>query len=254
MRPATVRRAALPLALAALVGGAARAHVAPSLDDNNRYLKLTPLADRVRLAYTVYFGEVPGAAARREIDRNRDGAIGDDEANAFGAALGGQVGPALTITVDGARTPITWAQISVGMGTPTTGAGAFSVDLIGWLCLPTAGGEHTITLVDAFALQRPGETELRIEDSPGVRVTRARLGLIDLVDHDARWQGAGGPIAHEGFTLGFTADDARPIGGGVCAGVATGGGGSRAWMWIAGLVALLAIGAAVVLLARRRKQ
>lgn len=252
MRSATVRRAARPLALAALLGAsAAHAHVAPSVDDNNRYLKLTPLADRVRLAYTVYYGEVPGAAARRGIDHNRDGAIDDDEASAFGAALGKQVGPALAITVDGAPAPIAWDQVSVGMGTPTTSAGAFSVDLIAWLCLPTAGGDHTITLVDTFALQRPGETELRIEDSAGVRVTRARLGPIDLVDHDARWQGAGGPIAHEGFTLGFTADDARPIAGGACAGVARAA-GSRAWMWIAALAALLVVGASVIVLARRR--
>lgn len=242
----------LPVVVAALASATeGAAHVAPSVDDNNRYLKLTPLADRVRLAYTVYFGEVPGAAARRELDRNRDGQISDDEADAFGRELGGQVGPALAVTIDGTAAPISWDQISVGMGTPTTGAGAFSVDLIAWLCLPTAGGAHTITLKDTFPLPRPGETELRIEDSPGVHVTRTRLGLIDLVDHDARWQGAGGPIAHDGFTLGFTADDARPIEGGVCAGVATRG-GSRTWIWLVGAAALAAAGGAALLTRRRR--
>ena len=34
------------------------AHVAPSVDDNNRYLKVTPLHDGIRLAYTVFFGEI----------------------------------------------------------------------------------------------------------------------------------------------------------------------------------------------------
>src|SRR5580765_7320368 len=84
------------------------AHVAPSMDDNNRYLKLTPLGDRVRLAYTVYLGEVPGAAARREFDADRDGAISDPEAQAFGARLAEQVRPALAITVDGAAAPLAW--------------------------------------------------------------------------------------------------------------------------------------------------
>jgi LPXTG-motif cell wall-anchored protein len=139
------------------------------------------------------------------------------------------------------------------MGTPTTAAGAFSVDLIAWLCLPTAGGEHTITLRDQFALPRPGETELRIEDSPGIRVGKARLGLIDLADHDARWQGAGGPIAHDGLTLTFTADDARPIGGGVCAGVASSG--ARTWPWLVGAgLAIAAAGGAAVGLRRRKRR
>ena len=47
-----MRRApALVLAIT-LVGlrGPAAAHVAPSVDDNNRYIKVTPAADRVRIA------------------------------------------------------------------------------------------------------------------------------------------------------------------------------------------------------------
>src|SRR6185369_12131192 len=39
------------------LAGRAAAHVAPSVGDNNRYLKLTPLGDRVRLAYTVFYGD-----------------------------------------------------------------------------------------------------------------------------------------------------------------------------------------------------
>ena len=42
------------------------AHVAPSVDDNNRYLKVTPQADGVRLAYTGFFGEISIFATRGE--------------------------------------------------------------------------------------------------------------------------------------------------------------------------------------------
>src|SRR6266545_4571338 len=59
------------------------AHVAPSVDDNNRYVKVTPLADGFRLAYTVFFGEIPGAAERPSIDTNRDSRIDDGEAKRF---------------------------------------------------------------------------------------------------------------------------------------------------------------------------
>src|SRR4051795_12424080 len=48
-------------------------HVAPSVDDNNRYLKVTPMADGIRFAYTVFFGEIPGASERKHIDANGDG-------------------------------------------------------------------------------------------------------------------------------------------------------------------------------------
>src|SRR3954471_21274401 len=113
------------------------AHVAPSADDNNRYLKLTPLGDRVRLAYTVFFGDVPGANERPSIDSDHDGQINVAEANAFGAKLAAEVGARLDLDIDGHRQPIHWAIIDVGMGIPDVHAGAFSVDLVAWLCLPT---------------------------------------------------------------------------------------------------------------------
>jgi len=36
------------------------------------------MRDGFRLAYTVFFGEIPGASERRTIDTNRDGRIGND--------------------------------------------------------------------------------------------------------------------------------------------------------------------------------
>ena len=225
----------------------ARAHVAPSMDDNNRYLKLTPLGDRVRLAYTVYLGEVPGAAARRDLDRDHDGKISDDEAHAFGDTIAAQVKAGLTVTIDGAAVPVVWNQVDVGLGEPVTAAGSFSIDLIAWLCLPGGGASHTLVLRDKVALPRPGETELRVEDTPGVHVDRARLGAIDLVDLDARWQGATSPLATDGFTLAFTASDRAPVlHDATCAETtARASGGSRAWIYLAiggGVLALAAAG------------
>jgi hypothetical protein len=40
----------LVMVVAAVTVAPALAHVAPSVDDNNRYLKVTPQSDRVRLA------------------------------------------------------------------------------------------------------------------------------------------------------------------------------------------------------------
>ena len=163
-----------------LVGGPiarrAAAHVAPSVGDNNRYVKLTPLGDRVRLAYTVFYGEVPGAELRVAIDANRDGAIDDAESQAFGDRIAGELAAALEVTVDGARQPVAWSQVVVGMGTPATAAGTFSIDLVASLCLAPPRGRHSVELRDRFPLARPGETEIRFEDSPGIAVERARVG------------------------------------------------------------------------------
>jgi hypothetical protein len=153
-----MRRDLLVVAAITLAGARVDAHVGPSVDDNNRYLKLTPGADRVRLAYTVFFGEVPGAQMRRSLDGNRDGQISDAEAKAYGDKLAAEVAPSLEITVDGITWRVTWSTVTVGMGTPSVTAGAFSVDLVGYLCLPSARGRHAVLLRDRFRVPRPGET------------------------------------------------------------------------------------------------
>ena len=66
-RSMTFYTTVLAVAAVTLLSG----HVAPSVDDNNRYLKVTPLRGGARLAYTVFFGEIPGAAERRQLDANR---------------------------------------------------------------------------------------------------------------------------------------------------------------------------------------
>jgi hypothetical protein len=198
--------AAALAALAALASPVA-AHVAPSVDGNNRYVKLTPLGDRVRLAYTVFYGEVPGAGVRKTIDTNHDGTIDDAESQAFGTALAAEIAQALEVTVDGARQPVAWSQVVVGMGTPQVTAGTFSVDLVAWLCLAAPRGPHAVLLHDRFRLAQIGETEVKVEDSPGVTINHARIGVDDDLGYDYKIIGPGGPLADDGLDLQFTAGD-----------------------------------------------
>jgi hypothetical protein len=132
----------------------------------------------------------------------------------------------------------TWAATDVGLGMPVTAAGSFAVDLIAWYCLP-ATARHTLTVVDRHQVPRPGETEVIIEDSPGVRVDQARLGAQALPDLAAQWDGAGGPLADAGLSAVFetTTTAARPRDG-VCSAPATAG---RGWLATASLVALAAL-------------
>jgi hypothetical protein len=242
-----------------LVASSAAAHVAPSVDDNNRYLKLTPLGDRVRLAYTVFFGEIPGASERRTIDRNHDGRIDDGEARAFAGHLGSEVAAALDIDIDGASSTVTWAMVEPGMGTPTVDAGSFSVDLVAYLCLPTVRGKHRLVVRDRFRLTHPGETEVKVEDGLGVTIERARIGAADDPSYDYRFAGGGGPLQDDGLELVFVASDKAPVtSDGACTGTHASRAGAAARRWVTPVMViggmLGAIAITVIIVVRRRRR
>lgn len=225
-------------------------HVAPSVDDNNRYLKVTPFANGFRLAYTVFFGEIPGASERRKLDANRDGRIDRAEADAFGHLLAAEVRDALDLETSGTTEPLRWTIVDVGLGTDAVAAGAFSVDMIAYVC--TAGSPNRLHLRDRVRIPRPGETEVKVEDTPGVTVHVARVGPADDPSHDYRFVGPGGPLSDDGLRVEWTATaDAPRVPGNPCTAPSTGGGPARSWLWAAvgGGVAVALAGA--VLLSRR---
>lgn len=203
-RPAIVLTAALA-AWAARAAPRAEAHVTPAIGDNNRYLKLTLLGDRLRLAYTVFYGEVPAAAMRRALDVDHDGAIDDAETQAFGGRIARELTAAVAITIDGVPQPVAWTEVVVGMGTPSAAAGAFSIDLVAWLCLAAPRGTHAVLLRDGFRLDRPGETEVKVEDGPGVTIDASRIGGAEDEAHDYKLVGPSGALETQGLDVRFTA-------------------------------------------------
>src|SRR5215470_618220 len=161
--------------LVALIAAPALAHVAPSGDSNNRYLKATLLPTEVRVTFTIFFGERPGVIERRRVDKDGDGRIDAAEARTLGERTLAELAPGLFVTVDG-RAATGWKVADVGLGTPTTGGGALSVDLA--LAAPypdPRAAEHTLLLEDATEVPLPGESETRVEESPGVRVAECHL-------------------------------------------------------------------------------
>ena len=232
----------------------AAAHVQASVDENNRYLKLTPMGDRVRLAYTVFLGERPGATLRRRLDRDHDGEIDDREAAAYGKEIASLVHPAVSVTLDGRPAKIAWTTLDVGLGTPSVTAGSFSVDLVGWVC--TGGDAHRLVLHDTVELEKPGETEVRLEDGPGVHVGDRSIGGKAFDGLDTKWTGAGGPLT-SGLDVAWTVDDAAPR---PADGRCSGSPGSenanaprRWWLWGAGFVVVVVAAAGGALLAHHRK-
>lgn len=201
-----------------LRGGVAQAHVAPSEDTNNRYLKLTPMADRVRLAYTILIGQSPGRIARQLLDADRDRMVSEAEADAWAQDLGAQVLAELSLSLDGEAVPLAWSEVVAGMDDRSVSAGAFSLDLIAWACLPAAGARHEVELIDGFSLVPAGETEIKIADEPGVTVEVARIGTGehgDLVGRSAQFQKMARPLA-QGLRVVYSAGGATPLADGRC--------------------------------------
>ncbi len=236
------------IAVALGLAPAALAHPQASPDTNNRYLKLTPMGDRVRVAYTIFLGEKPGAALRRRLDRDRNGEIDDAEAAPYGEEIAALVKLAVSVTIDGRPTSIAWTTVDVGLGTPSVVGGAFSVDLVGWLC--TSGPSHRLVLRDTVRLDRPGESEVKIEDGPGVLIGARTLGGQAMDKLDQLWTGADGPLT-EGLDLSWTVDDAaaRPADG-RCHDARPKG--SR-WPWAKATLALIAL-AAIAMVAWKARQ
>jgi hypothetical protein len=201
-----------------LAPAVAQAHVAPSEDTNYRYVKLTPMADRVRIAYTILIGQSPGRIARQVLDADRDRVVSEAEADGWAQDLGAKVLAELSLTLDGEPVPLAWSEVVAGMDDRSVGAGAFSLDLIAWACLPGPAARHEVELVDAFSLVPAGETEVKIADEPGVTVEVARIGAGehgDLIGRTAQFQKMAMPLA-EGLRVVYTADGATPLADGRC--------------------------------------
>jgi hypothetical protein len=241
------------------MGANALGHIGPSVRENNRYLKLTALGRRVRLLYTYYLGEVPGQQARRRMDADRDGVLADAEQARFGDEIARTVASQLDVTVDGRRVEVAFDEVNVGIGTPAVQGGAFSVDLVVWLCLDPAAAAHAIVLYDHWKAPDPGETELRVEESPGVEVTRSTFGADGTVSQlHFQWveQSDPRPLDAQGLRVELAVDAAAAdMSAGACA--AAGGGARRAsasGFWTTGVViaGVCVVMAGLALVALRR--
>ena len=172
-----------------------------------------------------------------------------------GRSLGVEIAAALALEVDGRSVRVNWREVSVGMSEPgRILGGPFAVDSVAWLCFaePSTSPRHVVILRDCFALPTPGESELKVEESPGVRVTFAGLsgGQPNL---DSRWRADAHPTLGPGYRLEVEVDPAVAIAGDVCRAIDAGRSRGSAWPWIVAL-ALLFGGVAAIAYRRRRSR
>jgi hypothetical protein len=161
---------------ALVVAERAQAHPEYTPSSTNRYLKLSLVQpNEARLLVSVMYGSQPATEERRRADQNHDGRIEPREAQALGDALARRVESELRLLVDGAERRVRFEPAVVGLLGEAVDASPLSIDLTARIELP-AQGRHSLSLDDPTALPRPGETEVRIEESPLVRVVGASQG------------------------------------------------------------------------------
>jgi hypothetical protein len=95
--------------------------------------------------------------------------------------------------------------------------------------------------------------ELKVEDGPGIKIERARIGIANDAGWAYRFVGPGGPLADDGLDMAFVASAAAPLG---TDGGCTVGDGTRSLprALVIGAAAVLGglLAGAVVLVRRRR--
>jgi hypothetical protein len=182
MVPAVVKekrpwaRALLAALALAGAGGEARAHPEVSPQLVNRYLSLIVVGDRVEFFVTLLHGALPGAEARRALDRDGDGRISEAE-RLQGQADWQRRAPELaTISIDGAPIPLTDASADLQLG-PDISAGPAPLVVEVYGSRPLPPGTRVLRLEPGRDPPRLGETEMVLDLAvPGWQLVSSRQG------------------------------------------------------------------------------
>jgi hypothetical protein len=181
------------------------------------------------------------------MDRDGDGAISAEERKAALDRFADQVRGGFHLEIDGKRIRPEWPERYIGLGRDQVGALPFAVDLIE--SFPLEGdGEHRIVIDDGTRFLKEGETEIQFLEA-GVSLVRADVGAGRRLRRNFKFYGRPGTVERRAVTALFRGPPPA-------AGEEGGVGGAPLWALVAlgaGLVALLGLGA-VVLVGRARRR
>jgi nickel/cobalt transporter (NicO) family protein len=147
------------LALALLPAAAASAHPLGNFTVNTYIgLRVEPAGAAIDLV--VDMAEVPAVQARRSIDRDGNGTVADDEAEAYAAAACPDAAQRIEVTIEGRRAPV--RSTSAGVTFPAGTAGLPTLRLTCTLVAETGElrGERDIELTSSVFTDRVGWREI----------------------------------------------------------------------------------------------
>jgi hypothetical protein len=183
MVPAVVkpkRAPTLPALVVALLASAALPRVAaahPEISPQlvNRYLSLIVVGDRLEFFISLLHGALPAAPARKQMDSDGDGRIGEAELAAARLDWKRRAGQLATLTVDGAAVALGEATADVQLGAdPAVGPLPVVVEIYG--SRPLAPGTRRLRFEPVWDPPSLGETETSLDLSPDWNLVGSRLG------------------------------------------------------------------------------
>jgi hypothetical protein len=166
--------------LAALIGSAVlprQGHAHPEVSPAvvNRYLSLIVVGGRVEFFVTLLYGALPGAEARKGLDRDGDGRISEAERQQGQDDWKGRAGELAQLALDGEPVPLTDATADVQLG-PDTGAGPAPLVVEVYGARPLPEGTRRLRLAPGWDPPRLGETELTVDLSSDWELVSSRRG------------------------------------------------------------------------------
>jgi hypothetical protein len=163
------------LASSTLLPRAGHAHPEVSPQLVNRYLSLIVVGGRVEFFVTLLYGALPGAEARKGLDRDGDGRISEAERKQGQDVWKARAGELAVLAIDGAPVPLAGATADLQLG-PDTSAGAAPLVVEVYGAQPLPEGTRRLRLEPGWDPPRLGETELMVDLSSEWELVSSRQG------------------------------------------------------------------------------
>ncbi len=161
------------LAAVFLVPAPAHSHPEGTPTRTNRYLQVTLLEGRARLAYTLLVGERPAFFLRQSADASRDGRLDASERGRLLDTLATSIARALEIHLDGRPVPLRFSERD-STGDDAVAAHPLGVDLFAFV--EVGPGTHELLVHDRYEPRDEGESEVTFEAAPGVELRATFAG------------------------------------------------------------------------------
>jgi len=157
--------AAVTILAFGLAAAPARAHPEPPSTLINRYVTLWASASRLDVQFSLLHGPLTAAEARRQIDRDQSGDLGEAELGQYGRDLAAGADELIAIILDGRPLPLRWTPRIDLNGNPAVAAVPLVRELGASAALPP--GEHRLQVRLGRAFPRLGDTEIAFEAGDG---------------------------------------------------------------------------------------
>jgi len=138
------------------------------------------------------------------MDSNKDGNLSKKERKTFAQPWATSASEKISVRIDGEPINLQWKEIYIGVGTPKVYSTPFSVDFNAWLCIPTKNGNNKVWIQHKLHIPMPGETEVRIEESPGVHLNHSFVGNnVKKSQTEFKWLGKQAPLSENPLQIEF---------------------------------------------------